>query len=294
LGGAWIAAGDFASARLALERARVLYGDDGGNAWLAFHLGFVRAVALELEDSVVEYRRAIERGGIGPVENWRLFYDLGDDYMALGRLAEAIAAYRQAVKAAPQEPMAHLALAVALDRDGQVSRSRSEATTALSLDPQLKRAQSERFVFIPPAEIHYYLAIGHLQRARHAHARHRLRAFVAELPDGPYAGRAREQLSRIETTLDQRELTASTGVEPAKAAAALAPGLPSLERCLGAGVTSVRIARERGRVIASGEGLDEEALACLAQVARGYLPVAPAELWLSLPLAGNPLDTARR
>jgi tetratricopeptide (TPR) repeat protein len=201
LGAALIELGDFAPARVALERARVLSGEEGGDAALAFHLGFVRALGGDLAGSLGEYRRALQLGGLGVADNWLLFYDLGDTLMALGRLGEATEAYRRAARAAPLKAITHLALAVAYDRDGLGERSRSELGIALSQDPLLYALSSDQFIFVPAADRHYYLALGFFGRGLRARARAELRQFLAADVEGPYSARARERLAQAEAAL---------------------------------------------------------------------------------------------
>jgi Flp pilus assembly protein TadD len=197
LGAARIELGDLERARAALERAHEL-DDDDRDALFAFNLGFVRAVAGDLEGSLVEYRRAEELGGLSPERRWLLAFDLGDDYMALGRLGEAIEAYRRAARLAPSEPMPRLALAVALDRNGQLAASRAALRDALRLDGQLLKLRDPQYTFIPRAEVHYYAALGSLARGFVVQARVELRLFLEEVPDGPYSARARELLAELE------------------------------------------------------------------------------------------------
>jgi tetratricopeptide (TPR) repeat protein len=219
LGEALIDAGDFPAAGPPLERARVLLGDEGGEAELAFHLAFTRALAGELDGSLVEYRRALALGGLGLSNNWLLYYNLGDTLMALGRLAEATDAYRRAVRASPLKPITHVALAVAYDRDQQVERAKSEIGIALSQDPSLNTVQSDQYIFVPAADRHYYLALGFSTRGLRSRARYELRQFLRELPDGPFSARARERLAQAEAASPPLELRRTldgqvTEVEP--------------------------------------------------------------------------------
>lgn len=187
---------DPVTARTVLERARQLSpaGDDK-DAALAFHLAFTRAVTGELEGSLVEYRRA---EALTPAaDSWLLYYDLGDTLMALGRLSEAIESYRRATRARASEPMPHFALAVALDRDGQVERARVALSAGLARDPYLKILRSDRFVFLPPSDRQYYLALCHRAQGRPADARAALERFMSEVPDSPYVFRAREVLGSL-------------------------------------------------------------------------------------------------
>jgi Flp pilus assembly protein TadD len=199
LGAELVEAGDFPAARAPLERARNLYGDEGGDPALAFHLGFTRALAGDLDGSLLEYRRALQLGGLGLADNWLLHYDMGDTLMALGRLAEATESYRRAVRASPLKAITHLALAVAFDRDQQLEAAKRELGVALSQDPLLYAVQSDQFIFVPAADRHYYLALGFLARGLKSRGRWELRQFLQALPDGPYSARARERLAQAES-----------------------------------------------------------------------------------------------
>lgn len=193
-----IAAGDHAAAWKALERARQLApaGEDR-DPRLAFHLGFVRALAGDLEGSLREYQRAQALGGMMRNEDWLLAYDLGDTLMALGRLGEAIESYRRAVRLSPTEPVPRLALAVALDRDQQIEKSKAELAVALQVDPSLRKLNSGDFHFVPREEIHYYLALIAFHRGKIADAQRELEAYLAALPESPYAPRARQHLQNL-------------------------------------------------------------------------------------------------
>jgi tetratricopeptide (TPR) repeat protein len=193
-----ITIGDHIGALRALERARQLApaGEDR-DPRLAFHLGFVRALAGDLEGSLREYQRAQTVGGMMRNEEWLLAYDLGDTLMALGRLAEAIESYRRAVRLVPTEPVPRLALAVALDRDQQIEKSKTELTVALQVDPSLRKLLSGEFHFVPRDEIHYYLALIAFQRGKVADAQRELEAFLSGLPESPYAPRARQHLQNL-------------------------------------------------------------------------------------------------
>ena len=190
-------------ARAALERARVI--EDARpceracpprDPHLAFELGFVRALAGDLQGSLIEYHRSVDAGGLG-TDQWLLAYDLGDTLMALGRLSEAVDAYRRAVKAAPHEAIARFALAVALDRESDREAALVELDAALAIDPRLWCLTSGRYLFVPPSDQHYYLALCALRRGRLEDARRELEAFLGDGPDGPYAARARAHLEAL-------------------------------------------------------------------------------------------------
>jgi Flp pilus assembly protein TadD len=195
LGDLQVRLGDFPAARATLERARALApaGEDR-DALLALDLGLSRTMTGDLESGLVEYRRAEAIGGLR--DPWKIPYDMGDNLMALGRLDEAIEAYRRAARLAPHEAIVRFALGVALDRDGQAERSRGEISTALTYDNRLSSLTSDMFMFIPPADRHYYLALAYCARRQHGEAAVELATYLAAVPNGPYAPRAREVQQR--------------------------------------------------------------------------------------------------
>lgn len=284
----------FSDGRLVLERARTLAdqappstGDR--DAALAFHLGFAREVTGDLEGAIDEHRRLEAMGGLPPPNRYLVHYDLGDELMAAGRLGEAIDEYRRAVALSTDKPVPRLALAVALDRDGQRDRARAEAAIAVTLDPDLRQLASDEYVFVPPADQHYYRAVALLARGNAAEARLALRAFLRDLPDGPYAALATERLAELERLVDPRELEVSgTGLDTRGLAGALGPAVAALESCLPDG----RVVRLKLTVARSALHADPAypAAGCLnaalAQVQSKVIPLS----WhgaVVLPLAGR-------
>jgi tetratricopeptide (TPR) repeat protein len=199
-GGLLVGDREFAAARAPLERARHLEDEGEGriapDPRLAFQLGLVRAVAGEIEGSLAEYRRAADLGGIGR-DQWLLLYDLGDTFHALGRLAEAIDAYRRAIHLNGRRAVVHYALAVALDRDGQLAESAGALKDALALDPHLDELTSPDYFFLPAADRSYYLALSFRAQGRIPEARKEIEQFLHEAADSPYAARAREVLASM-------------------------------------------------------------------------------------------------
>jgi len=187
---------DLVGGRAVLEKARALSPDgDDGDPQLSFQLGFARSSTGDLQGGLVEYRRAEAQGGLGSDE-WLLQYDLGDTLVALGRLGEAIEAYRKATRLS-SEVLPRYALAVALERDDQLERSSRELTAAMARDPQLQQLRSPRFSFLPAEEVHYYLYLVFDSRGQRVEARAELENFLHALPGSPYAGRARAHLRRL-------------------------------------------------------------------------------------------------
>lgn len=284
---------EYSEALALLEHARVLADREPGTkeeeVALAFHLGFAREVTGDLEGAIVEHRRLEAMGGLAAPNQYLVHYNLGDELMATGRLAEAIEEYRRAVTLAPGRPVVRLALAVALDRDGQLDQSRAELGNVLALDPELRSLSGEAYVFVPAGDVHYYRALAQLERGSAADARVELRAFLSVLPAAPYAARARERLLDAERRVDARELEVSApGVDARLIARVLGPLVGELEDCLTPrGVGRVRLAVNHSSVRAEPQhpaaGCFNEAL---SRIDAGQLSsLKPG--FVTVPLAGR-------
>jgi len=122
-----------------------------------------------IEQALVDYKKILERGdmasgggnGALPFEDWGTTYsNMAETYMMLGRLDEAIAAYRDALRFRQHTPYFY-GLAVALDRDEQGAQAR-EIIVALGLHSfeafQAEVASGATF-YVPDEERYYYYAL---------------------------------------------------------------------------------------------------------------------------------------
>ena len=287
-----LGAREYADGRRQLERARAL-GDAAPVAHdddlsLAFLLGFAREVTGDLDGAIEEHRRLEAMGGLPSPNQYLVHYNLGDELMAAGRLAEAIDEYRRAVTLAGAKPVVRLALAVALDRDEQVDQARVELAGVLAFDPELRSLATEDYVFVPREDVYYYRALALAERGATAEARLELRRFIAELPSGPYVAHAKRRLAVTEERVDPRELEVSPGVDKGALARALGPVVRELEGCFAAGrLTRVKLQIAPGALRAlpehpAGECLDR----ALSRVdARLFATVRAGSV--ELPLAGR-------
>jgi hypothetical protein len=136
-----------------------------------------------------------------------LTYNLGDSYQALGRLEDAIRAYRRAIELRANVPLYRFSLAVALDRDEQGARAREEMLAALAADRVLGSISQPSTIYVPPEDEDYYrgfalevLASSDLPRTAcqpwlcRPFARVYFRRFVQRAPDGPWRARAEAHL----------------------------------------------------------------------------------------------------
>jgi tetratricopeptide (TPR) repeat protein len=242
---------EHADARQQLERARALADANPATRdrelSLAYALGVAREMTGDLDGAIDEHRRLESSGGLPSPNQYLVHRRLGDELMAVGRLAEAIDEYRRAVLLAPTKPIMRFALAVALDRDEQIDQARTELVALLALDPELRCLASADGTIIPGEDVYYYRALALLERGATAEARAALRTFVAELPASPYIAHARRRLADAEQHVDARELEAAVPVtDRAVLARALGPVVGALEACLPA----QRVLRVRLQVVA--------------------------------------------
>jgi hypothetical protein len=118
--------------------------------------------------------------------------------MALGRLDEAIARYRQAESLSTagdiEWELAEWGLGVALDRDGQIEKSRAAIQRALDYDPTMSHLTDESVFFEPAGDKRYYEGIGHEVAGDSADALAAWRAFVVEVPGSRYVTRAQAHI----------------------------------------------------------------------------------------------------
>jgi len=287
-----LAAHEYTEGRLRLERARAISDATpltrDRELSLAFLLGFAREVTGDLDGAIEEHRRLEAMGGLPPPNQYLVHYNLGDELMAAGRLAEALDEYRRAVALAPPtKPVVRLALAVALDRNEQIDQARTEVAAVLAFDPELRSLSGDDYVFVPREDVYYYRAVALYERGAAAESRLNLRTFLAELPSSPYVTRARDRLVEAEQRVDPRELEGAP-TDRQTLARALGPVIGGLESCLPA----QKIVRVRVQVAGGHLRVDPQqpAAECLDQALSRVDAAGLASLKASsfgLPLAGR-------
>jgi tetratricopeptide (TPR) repeat protein len=169
-------------------------------------LAVEQARAGRYPDALVSYDRHLRSGAPQPIA----YTNSGEILMALGRLGEAAARYREAIRLEEALPpgrerdqglaLALYGLAVTLDRDDQAAASREAAGRAVRLDPRLRLlepdAASDVF-FVPPGDQHYYRGLALRVLARHEEAAEAFRRFLQQAPRSPFAGRAQAHLRAV-------------------------------------------------------------------------------------------------
>lgn len=158
-----------------------------------FWRGYLLASAGEFAQSLAAYRRARQSPELG-VEPWLLEYNSADDLMALGRLEEAAATYRRAVKLSDSRAI-HLALAVALDRLGDSDGARAELALLVRGERRPDRIWPAYMVLFPQEEEHLYRALLFRHLGRQREAVDELQKFIEKGKASPYLRHAQMRLS---------------------------------------------------------------------------------------------------
>ncbi|MES1204593.1 MAG: tetratricopeptide repeat protein [Pseudomonadota bacterium] len=131
--------------------------------------------------------------------------------MAVGRLDDAIAWYREAVAIDERESdrrdrlqglaLGYFGLAVALDRADRPVAAREALARALAFDPGLsvlrlaEQGDGDLF-FVPPGDVFYYLGLARAAQGRTDDATAAFRNYL-RVATGPYGDRARAHLRRL-------------------------------------------------------------------------------------------------
>lgn len=207
-------AGRPAASVTALDRAcpAAPRGSVAGACW--FRLGIERSRLGQLDEALRAYERLIALGDADAAA----YANAGELLMALGRLDDAEARYREAVRLdtpatspslSSRRENAHgltlstYGLAVVLDRAGRTGPAREMMARALSLDPRLAKLRIAEqpggdVFFLPDGDVFYYLGLasevgGHVDDAEAA-----FQEFLARQPKSRWAARARGHIEGLE------------------------------------------------------------------------------------------------
>jgi tetratricopeptide (TPR) repeat protein len=192
-----------------LEKARSLDSDGLQAEKIASELGIVLSRIGRFDDALVEYDRALKR--VDPerlLSRWDehggqaiLYGNSAETLMALGRLDQAIARYRQARDASEagglEWQLSNWGLGVALDRDEQAEAGRQAIKKALERDPALAQLSSDGVFFEPAGDKFYYLALGHEVAGDRSDAINAWKAYLGSSLSPRFARRARAHLDAL-------------------------------------------------------------------------------------------------
>jgi TonB family protein len=186
-----------------LKKARQLASGTFKPFELASILGIAYSKVGEFENAVLEYDRADQVLVAGKYrhdtirgEKARIHGNAAEALMALGRLDESIQRYREAISNDPS-PLLRYGLAVAYDRDEQISKARQQMQKALAVDSKMRELTRDGVFFIPEGDIHYYFALGHETAGDLDRAKAEWEKFLSKLPKDQWAPRARAHLAAL-------------------------------------------------------------------------------------------------
>jgi tetratricopeptide (TPR) repeat protein len=200
---------DAALADLQRACARASNAGVAGTCW--FRVGIERSRRGRFAEAVAAYEQRLAVGaGAGDAT---VHVNLGESLMALGRLDDADARYREALRLeAPVAVriedrhgllLATYGLAVVLDRAGEAVAAREMMARALSLDPRASQLEAARepggdVFFVPEGDVYYYLGLAFEVAERIDDAEAAFQEFGERLPNSPWLGRARAHIATLE------------------------------------------------------------------------------------------------
>jgi tetratricopeptide (TPR) repeat protein len=198
---------DYEAAVTHYEESRRRRADGPREFDLCFELGTAWAHLGKYQRSVDEYMRGLQLSH-EPHDRSMLYINAAESTMALGRLHEAIELYRRGIDVGaqglhagligPDDQAVHLlGLAVALDRDEQIEKAQTTVARALELDGGAQRLHGRANFFVPEGDVSYYDALVALTKGDRAEATNAFQRFLREVPQSPFASRARDHLKEL-------------------------------------------------------------------------------------------------
>jgi tetratricopeptide (TPR) repeat protein len=186
----------------------------GAPSSVEFGLGICLSLSGDHAAALEQYKRMMARGGFAAQNSYALRWRMGEAYMALGRLGDAIASLKEAKRLGRMDLTVHYALAAAYDRNEQFSKAREALADALYRDPGQSHLARSDIHISPPEDVHYYIALarlmpapkattrrGYRRRSRHKPnpigALVKFRHFLAEHDGGPWARRASHHIKML-------------------------------------------------------------------------------------------------
>jgi len=203
---------------------------DGASA-LDLALGNCYAQAGEFEAAIGHYKRILADGARrDPSVRWRL----GNSYMAIGQLADAIDAFENAIAERPRSPFPYFAAAVAYDRDEQRAKANDRMAIALRRDPTLTSLSGDSERFAPAADALYFKGLAYAARQQPAHALVHLRRYLA-VGDPAWQHRTRKHLRVLEAarfSSEELRIRGSANLDRDRARAAVLRRADALHECV--------------------------------------------------------------
>lgn len=187
------------------------------------------------DTAIARYKRILRRG-LGS-SDYKLHWRLGESYMAVGRLGDAIVALEESHKSYAGSSRVMFALAVAYDRDDQTARSREHLAAALSRDPGLSKLTSSHVdaSYTPAEDRYYYEALGYAGKGEYEHALVRFRHYLDATGEGPWAARVRYHLEALASepiSAERIQIAGAHGVDIASLERELKDARGTLDACM--------------------------------------------------------------
>jgi tetratricopeptide (TPR) repeat protein len=198
----------------------------------AFLLGIILAKEGRYAESVRIYERGMPRA-VQLSTRGIMASNAAESAMATGDLAMAERLYRESLILRPRSnSAAWWGLMVALDRRGRTFAAEQAAREALMRDPGLDGLRGPDVFFVPPGDVHYYLALAHQAGGRARESLREWERFLERLPESPHAERAREHVRAVSAQVARFRPRAWLGrVIPPSASREVAALQPLVERC---------------------------------------------------------------
>ncbi len=199
---------------------------------VTFSLGVILAKRGRYAESVKIYRHGMPLSARLSTRGI-MASNCAESAMAIGKLRLAEHLYRESLRLRPRaNDAAWWGLMVALDRQGLTLAAERAAGRALLLDPQLQGLRGPAVFFVPPGDVHYYLALAREAQGRPKDALRQWRRFVKKRPKSRYVPRAREHLRRLGAIVARYQPRARlVRVVPPRAHQAVARLRPRVARC---------------------------------------------------------------
>ncbi len=244
---------DYAACAVSLTRVAALDAEFQGQALaglpdnIDYDTGLCLALAGNYPEALGHYRRVLAAGGSWSFLHWRM----GEAYMALGRLEDAIASLKEARREHGHDAIILYALAAALDRDEQVAAARAVLDDALRNDNGQTRLARADVVIVPPEDVYYYYGLAYAsvspyqppprpgdrrdRRIDPARALLKMRRFVAEHGPGPWSRRAKAHIAELAAeplSSGSLQIAGDAGLDYDKSAAAIQKANTALQSCV--------------------------------------------------------------
>lgn len=188
------------------------------------------AGAGDYEGAIEHYERMLAR----PKHPADAYWQVGLCYMALGRLADAIAAFEIAIRENPARYFPYFAIAVAYDRDERTERAAAYLDGALRMDRSVTALDDPAVLYVPASDELYFRGLVAEARGMRAWALTYFRSYAVIATESPWLHRANAHIVALGAAADDGDLAVrgSAALDRRKAEAAVARAQDDLQECV--------------------------------------------------------------